>query len=330
MRGERDAYRREARFVNKDGATVVAHLATALVRDGDGKPGYVIGMAEDVTEQRQLEEQLRQSQKLEAIGRLAGGVAHDFNNMLTAIGGYTALALEQAPTARRSSGDLDEIRKATDRAALLTRQLLAFSRKQVLHARAPEPERHRARARVDAPAADRRGRRAVDEARSGARADRGRPRPAAPGRDEPRRQRARRDADGGAITIETANADVDENDDAIEPGRYVTLTVRDTGEGIDEATLRQIFEPFFTTKDAGKGTGLGLATVYGIVKQSGGYVAVDSELGVGSAFTIYLRRADGAVQSRSSRRPCLRPPCLVPRPLPPRPRHACSSSRTRR
>ena len=101
--------------------------------------------------------------------------------------------------------------------------------------------------------------------------------------------------DGGAITIETANADVDENDDAIEPGRYVTLTVRDTGQGIDEPTLRQIFEPFFTTKDAGKGTGLGLATVYGIVKQSGGYVAVDSELGVGSAFTIYLRRADGTV-----------------------------------
>ena len=104
---------------------------------------------------------------------------------------------------------------------------------------------------------------------------------------------------GGSLTIETANADVDEiADGSIEPGRYVTLTVRDAGEGIDEETLSQIFEPFFTTKDAAKGTGLGLATVYGIVKQSGGYVEVESEVGVGSAFTIYLRRVDDARQHR--------------------------------
>jgi CheY-like chemotaxis protein len=111
---------------------------------------------------------------------------------------------------------------------------------------------------------------------------------------------------GGRITITTANADVGENDDAIEPGRYVTLTVRDTGGGIDEQTLLQIFEPFFTTKDAGKGTGLGLATVYGIVKQSGGYVAVESEVAIGSVFTIYLRRADGVVQQ---------PPESIPVPV---------------
>jgi len=132
LRGERNAFRREARYVAKDGATVVAQLAAALVRDADGKPTVVIGMAEDVTGQRQLEEQLRQSQKLEAIGRLAGGVAHDFNNMLTAIGGYTAFALEHAEEGSPLRSDLEEVSKATTRAGLLTRQLLAFSRKQVL------------------------------------------------------------------------------------------------------------------------------------------------------------------------------------------------------
>jgi PAS domain S-box-containing protein len=295
VRGERDSYRREAIFVAKDGRTVVTHFAAALVRDADGKPDYVIAMAEDVTEQRQLEEQLRQSQKLEAIGRLAGGVAHDFNNMLTAIGGYTALALEHAQDGSALHGDLEEVRKATDRAALLTRQLLAFSRKQVLM-----PELLNLNGVVlelelmlrpligeDVALATQ-----LDPALGPIEADPGQlhqvvmnlvvnARDAMPA--------------GGSITIETANADVGENEDAMEPGRYVTLTVRDTGQGIDDETLKQIFEPFFTTKPSGKGTGLGLATVYGIVKQSGGYVVVESEVGVGSAFMIYLRRADGLV-----------------------------------
>ncbi len=296
IRGERDSYRREASFVTKSGATVVAHLATALVRDADGKPAYVIGMAEDVTEQRQLEEQLRQSQKLEAIGRLAGGVAHDFNNMLTAIGGYTALALEQAETGSTLRGDLDEIRKATDRAALLTRQLLAFSRKQVLM-----PELLNLNDVVLELEAMLRPLLGEDVTLT-MQLDPGLgPIEADPGQLHQVVMNLVVNAsdampNGGGITIATANCDVGENDDSIEPGHYVTLAVRDTGEGIDEQTLRQIFEPFFTTKEAGKGTGLGLATVYGIVKQSGGYVAVESELGIGSAFTIYLRRADGLVQ----------------------------------
>ena len=332
VNGERDSYRREASFVTKSGSTVVAHLATALVRDADGKPGYLIGMAEDVTEQRQLEEQLRQSQKLEAIGRLAGGVAHDFNNMLTAIGGYTALALEHAQSGSALHGDLEEIRKATDRAAMLTRQLLAFSRKQVLM---PEllnlngvvlelESMLRPLIGEDVELTTQ-----LDPALGPIEADPGQlhqvvmnlvvnARDAMPG--------------GGAITIVTANAEIGENDDAIEPGRYVTLTVRDNGQGIDESTLRQIFEPFFTTKDAGKGTGLGLATVYGIVKQSGGYVAVESELGVGSAFTIYLRRADGVVQEvvEPEHEPApvvaVAPAHALRRDVDPR----CSSSRTRR
>ena len=296
IRGERDSYRREASFLTKSGSTVVTHLATALVRDADGKPGYVIGMAEDVTEQRQLEEQLRQSQKLEAIGRLAGGVAHDFNNMLTAIGGYTALALEHAETGSTLRGDLDEIRKATDRAALLTRQLLAFSRKQVLM-----PELLNLNGVVLELESMLRPLIGEDVALTTQLDPALGPIEADPGQLHQVVMNLvvnARDAlpNGGGITIATANCDVGENDDSIEPGHYVTLTVRDTGQGIDEPTLRQIFEPFFTTKEAGKGTGLGLATVYGIVKQSGGYVAVESEVGIGSAFTIYLRRADGLVQ----------------------------------
>ena len=294
--GERDVFRREARYVRKDGQTVVVQLAVALARDADGKPDYVIAMAEDVTEQKQLEERLRQSQKLEAIGRLAGGVAHDFNNMLTAIGGYTALALEHAEPGSALHGDLDEVRKATDRAALLTRQLLAFSRKQVL---VPELlNLNGVVLEIETMLKPLIGEDVVlttelDPALGPIEADPGQlqqvlmnlvvnARDAMPG--------------GGSVTISTANAEVGENDDAIDPGRYVTLTVRDTGEGIDEQTLLQIFEPFFTTKEAGKGSGLGLASVYGIVKQSGGYVAVESEVGVGSAFTIYLLRADGVVQ----------------------------------
>jgi PAS domain S-box-containing protein len=316
LRGEYDSFRIDARYVRKDGAAVQLLLAVALVRDADGKPDYVIAMAEDVTEQRQLEEQLRQSQKLEAIGRLAGGVAHDFNNMLTAIGGYTALALEHAADGSELRGDLDEIRKATDRAALLTRQLLAFSRKQML---VPEllnlngvvlelETMLRPLIGEDVQLTTK-----LDPALGPIEADPGQlhqvimnlvvnARDAMP--------------HGGAISIETGNADVGDNDDGIEPGRYVTLTVRDGGEGIDEATLGQIFEPFFTTKESGKGTGLGLATVYGIVKQSGGYVAVESEVGHGSAFTIYLHRADGAAAAPAPAAPEPAVPEPVTAPVP--------------
>ena len=293
--GDRDSYRREALFLTRDGRTIVTHLALALVRDADGKPDFAIGMAEDVTERKLLEEQLRQSQKLEAIGRLAGGVAHDFNNMLTAIGGYTAFALEHAAAGSPLESDLDEISKATDRAALLTRQLLAFSRKQVL-----TPELLNLNGIVVEMQSMLRpliGEDIVltthlDPALGPIEADPGQLHQVVMnlvvnGRDAM--------PYGGKLAIETANADVEEiGDGSIDPGRYITLTVRDAGEGMDEETLGQIFEPFFTTKDATKGTGLGLATVYGIVKQSGGYIEVESEVGVGSTFTVYLRRVDDA------------------------------------
>ncbi len=317
IRGERDTYRREARLLTRDGRTLVTQLATALVRDADGKPDFAIGMAEDVTERKLLEEQLRQSQKLEAIGRLAGGVAHDFNNMLTAIGGYTAFALEHAAEGSPLEVDLDEIRKATDRAALLTRQLLAFSRKQVLSLEllnlngivVEMQSMLRPLIGEDIVLTTQ-----LDPALGPIEADPGQlhqvvmnlvvnARDAMP--------------NGGDLTIETANADVEEiGDGSIEPGRYITLTVRDAGDGIDEETLGQIFEPFFTTKDASKGTGLGLATVYGIVKQSGGYVEVESEVGVGSAFRIYLHRVDDARQHRPE------PALITPPPDPDTPQAA--------
>jgi PAS domain S-box-containing protein len=293
LQGERDRYRQEIRFLSASGETLWTHFSVALVRDADGKPQFAIGMAEDVTERRVLEEQLRQSQKLEAVGRLAGGVAHDFNNMLTAISGYTAFALEHAEDGSTLRSDLDEIRKATDRATLLTRQLLAFSRKQVL-----EPELIDLNEIVTEMesmlrpliGADVMLKTALDPALGPIVAD--------PGQlNQVVMNLVVNAADamptGGVLSIETANAEVGEGSEGtIDPGSYVTLTVRDQGEGIDEETLRQIFEPFFTTKDAGKGTGLGLATVYGIVKQSGGYVEVESELEVGSAFRIYLPLAD--------------------------------------
>jgi len=312
VRGDQDSYRREALFVTKDGRTVVTHLAAALVRDADAKPHYVIAMAEDVTAQKLLEDQLRQSQKLEAIGRLAGGVAHDFNNMLTVIGGYTAFALEHSDDGSPLRSDLDEIHNATERAAQLTRQLLAFSRKQVL-----KPEL----LDLNAIVVELRSMLQpmigedivmtieLDPALGRIEADPGQlhqvvmnlivnARDAMP--------------EGGALTIVTANADVPEEfgDGSIAPGRYVTVTVRDAGEGIDETTLSQIFEPFFTTKDSDKGTGLGLSTVYGIVKQSGGYIVVESEVGVGSEFTIYLLRADDALQTVPEAAP-------APAPVPP-------------
>ena len=294
LRGVSDRHRQEVRCISAAGETLWTDFSVALVRDADGKPQFAIAMAEDITQRRVLEEQLRQSQKLEAVGRLAGGVAHDFNNMLTAIGGYTAFALEHAEEGSPLRGDLEEVRKATERATLLTRQLLAFSRKQVLEN--VLLDLNEVVGEMNAMLRPLLGAGVVlttelDPNLGAIEADPGQlnqvvmnlvvnARDAMP--------------DGGALTIETSNADVDETGDGtIEPGAYVTLTVRDEGEGIDEETLRQIFEPFFTTKEAGKGTGLGLATVYGIVKQSGGYVEVESEVGVGSAFRIYLRRVVG-------------------------------------
>ena len=278
----------------KDGTLVNISLSVAPLHDAAGRVTGMLSLAADVTEMRQLEGQYRQAQKMEAVGRLAGGIAHDFNNLLTAIIGTTALVLEDLGLDARARLDIQEIEKAAKRAAGLTRQLLIFSRQQVLEPRALD---------LNALVAnlEKMLQRLIGEdielltkpaASLGAvRAD--------PGQLEQAIVNLvvnARDAmpQGGRLTIETAEVELDRSyvtgHVPTLPGRYVLLAISDTGVGMDGATKARLFEPFFTTKEPGRGTGLGLATVYGIVKQSGGYIWAYSELGHGTTFKIYLPR----------------------------------------
>jgi PAS domain S-box-containing protein len=264
---------------------------------------YLVGFGIDITKRKQaeaararLESQLLQSQKLESVGRLAGGVAHDFNNYLTVINGYCDLLLSRLAPDDPDRAGLVDARRAGERAATLTRQLLAFGRQQIL---SPSPvSLNQIVSSIEAML-----RCLVPE-------NIGLATVLAPGIGAAMADTGQieqvlmnlvtnaRDAmpNGGTIRIETANVDLDsatgERHRDIAPGAYVTLAVTDTGVGMDERTRALIFEPFFTTKELGKGTGLGLAMVYGIVKQSGGAIAVRSEPGAGSAFTVYFPRVD--------------------------------------
>jgi two-component system, cell cycle sensor histidine kinase and response regulator CckA len=262
------------------------------LRMPDVETSTLLGVATEITERKRLEEQLLQSQKMEAVGQLAGGVAHDFNNILTAIVGYTDLLAAELGSNAQQLEDLEEIRKAARRAAALTRQLLAFSRKQVLEPRIIDVNdvvlnldkmlrsliSENIELKTD-----------LAENLAAARAD--------PNQIEQVVMNLAinaRDAmpDGGTVTIETRNATLDDAYAAqhvsVIPGEYVMLAVSDTGCGMDEKTKSRIFEPFFTTKPPGRGTGLGLSTVYGIVKQTGGNIWLYSEPGKGTTFKIYL------------------------------------------
>jgi signal transduction histidine kinase/CheY-like chemotaxis protein len=254
---------------------------------------------------QKLEAQLQQAQKMEAIGRLAGGLAHDFNNLLTAIRGYSELASMDLPPRHPSRGNLDEVFKASDRAAALTRQLLAFSRRQIL-----KPEVLDLNGIVSE--IDKMLRRLIGE-------DIGLVTVLAPGLGRVRADRAllgqvllnlavnARDAmpEGGTLAVETANMDLDaaaaRNHPGVQPGPYIVLSVSDTGTGMPPEVQEHIFEPFFTTKEPDKGTGLGLSMVYGIVSQSGGSIEVASEPDQGTTFRIFLPRVDESAQSATER-----------------------------
>jgi two-component system cell cycle sensor histidine kinase/response regulator CckA len=260
----------------------------------------VIWIGRDITERKILEEQLRQSQKMEAIGQLAGGIAHDFNNLLTAITGYSDLTLRRLQAEDPLRSNIEEVKKAGERAASLTRQLLAFSRKQVLQPKVFDlnsviSELEKMLQRLIGEDIELRTVLGVEP--GSVKAD--------PGQIEQVIMNLvvnARDAMpyGGKLTIETKNIYLGEeyahHRSAVDPGSYVMLAISDTGIGMDEKTQARIFEPFFTSKEAGKGTGLGLSTVYGIVKQSDGNIWVYSEVGRGTTFKVYLPRVDESVQ----------------------------------
>ena len=288
----------EATWKKKDGTRIRVQLSVRASRKPDGQVEFYEAFVRDITNQRQLEAQLAQAQKMEAIGRLAGGVAHDFNNLLTVILSYSDLLLEDLPADSSDREDVTQIRKAAQGASELTRQLLAFSRQQVLQPRVVDInasvsgiERLLTRVlrediKLACTLATDAGMIRVD-----------------PGQLEQVIMNLAvnaRDAmpGGGLLTIETANVDLDADylraHPMAKPGPYVMLAVTDTGMGMDAATQARIFEPFFTTKDVGKGTGLGLATVQGIVQQSGGFIWVYSEPDHGTVFKIYLPRVDEA------------------------------------
>jgi len=282
----------EHRIIRGDGTVRWVHEQADVVRDSHGHAVRMVGTVQDITERRLLAEQLRQSQKMEAIGRLAGGIAHDLNNALTAIAGYAELALGQVGEDHPVRADVQEIRRAAERAGSVTKQLLAFSRKQLLEPRVfsvNDTVSGLARLLSRLLGSDIQVQSKIGSGVPPVLGD--------PGQVEQAIINLAvnaRDAmpNGGRVTLETSVEDVDEafarTHVPMMAGRYVVLRVTDTGHGMSRETQSRIFEPFFTTKDVGKGTGLGLSMVYGTLKQIGGFIFVDSEAGRGTTFSLYF------------------------------------------
>lgn len=307
LAGEIEAYSFHKRYIRKDGAIIWVNLTVSLMYEASGDPKYEIGVIEDITERKQaeevqakLEEQLRQAQKLESIGLLAGGIAHDFNNLLVPIIGYAELGQVGLSPDSKLYTDLGKIKAAAERAASLTRQLLAFSRRQVLEIQVfdlnmiitefQEMLRRLITEDIEVqvflaatPCLIQADRTQIEQILLNLSIN-------------------ARDAmtNGGQLVIETDNVYLDEayaqTHSETQPGHYVMLSLSDTGHGMDAETQKHIFEPFFTTKEQGKGTGLGLAMVFGIVKQHQGNIWVYSEPGKGTIFKIYLPQPDETVQ----------------------------------
>jgi PAS domain S-box-containing protein len=291
VRGER--FQAEYRIVRKDGA-VIWVSDTAVVVSGSYTHPVMEGIIVDITERKLLENQLQQSRRMEAVGRLAGGIAHDFNNLLTIIKGYAELAQQRAGVQPDLRADVQQIENAAERASALIRQLLAFSRRQVL-----QPKVLDLNAIVlglDKLLARLMGEHIEMVTRCGANVGHVKADPAQVEQVIMNLVVNARDAmpEGGRLTVETVNVDLDStyarDHVTVKPGPYVMLAVSDNGIGMSPETVAHIFEPFYTTKGSGQGTGLGLSTVYGIVKQSGGYIWVYSEPGKGTTFKVYLPR----------------------------------------
>ena len=275
-------------------------------RDSQGRVVGVLGISVDITERRRMEDQLRHAQRMESIGAFSGAIAHDFNNLLTVIKGYSQLTLGEVRHTPRAHANLEQIVKASDRAAALIQQLLAFGRQQVLQPRILNlndviAHVHKMLRRLIGEEIEIVSR--FDSDLWAVKAD--------PGQIEQVLMNLAanaRDAmpQGGQLILETANVELDEayaRGHDVQPGDYAMFAVSDTGTGMDAQTQSRIFEPFFTTKPEGKGTGLGLASVYGVVKQSGGFITVDSEPGIGTTFRIYLPRVDQPIEYHTSQYP---------------------------